>query len=106
MPAAALPCVVVGAAALCEQVPNGRSINYNCTACQPTLGKKPIKDWEKPLTLWKKQSTWISCHADRWKEHRAARWMAKGQDALKEDSLVNAGHFKADEQVCSTILFY
>ena len=59
MPAAALPCVVVGAAALCEQVPNGRSINYNCTACQPTLGKKPIKDWEKPLTLWKKQGTWI-----------------------------------------------
>jgi len=47
VPAAALPCVVVGAAALCEQVPNGRSINYNCTACQPTLGKKPIKDWEK-----------------------------------------------------------
>ena len=56
MPAAALPCVVVGAAALCEQVPNGRSINYNCTACQPTLGKKPIKDWEKPLTLWKNKA--------------------------------------------------
>ena len=81
MPAAALPCVVVGAAALCEQVPNGRSINYNCTACQPTLGKKPIKDWEKPLTLWKKQSTWISCHADGWKEHRAARWIGFAEPA-------------------------
>ena len=32
---------------------------------------------EKPLTLWKKQSTWISCHADGWKEHRAARWMKR-----------------------------
>ncbi len=41
MPAAALPCVVVGAAALCEQVPNGRNTNFKCTACQPTLGKKP-----------------------------------------------------------------
>jgi len=108
VPAAALPCVVVGAATLCEQVPNGRSINYNCTACQPTLGKKlikreqhdenlfsiilpsvklfgkakkPIKDWEKPLTLWKKQDTWISCHADGWKKHRAARWM-KGLKGL------------------------
>jgi len=78
VPAAALPCVVVGAAALCEQVPNGRSINYNCTACQPTLGKKPIKDWEKPLTLWKKQSTWTLLPCGR--VERTSRCALDGKD--------------------------
>ena len=75
MPAVALPCVVVGAAALCEQVPNGRSINYNCTACQPTLGKKfKLSEFEeKPLTLWKKLSTWISCHSDEGLKNIALR---------------------------------
>ena len=40
MTAAALPCVEVGVATLCEQVHNGRSTNFKCTACQPTLRKK------------------------------------------------------------------
>ena len=80
MTAAALPCFEVGVATLCEQVHIGRSTNFKCTACQPTLGKKPIKDWEKPLTLWKKQSTWNSCHADGWKEHRAARLIKSPPD--------------------------
>ena len=83
MSAAALPCFEVGVATLCEQVPNGRNTTYKCTACQPALGKKlikreqhdenlfsiilpsvklfgkakkPIKDWEKPLTLWKNKA--------------------------------------------------
>ena len=39
-----------------------------------SLGKKfkLFEFEEKPLTLWKKQDTWISCHADGWKEHRTA----------------------------------
>ena len=36
----ALPCVEVGASVICEQVPNGRNTNSNCTACQPILWKK------------------------------------------------------------------
>jgi hypothetical protein len=36
----ALPCVEVGATVICEQVPNGRNTNSNCTACQPILWKK------------------------------------------------------------------
>ena len=28
----ALPCVEVGATVICEQVPNGRDTNSNCTA--------------------------------------------------------------------------
>ncbi len=40
MSAAALPCFEVGVATLCEQVPNGRSTNFKCTVCQPTLWKK------------------------------------------------------------------
>jgi len=48
-----------------------------------SLGKKfkLFEFEEKPLTLWKKQSTWISCHADGGKEHRAARWIGFAEPA-------------------------
>ena len=43
----AMPHVGDAVTSLCEQVPIGRATTSNRTACQPTLGKKPIKDWEK-----------------------------------------------------------
>ena len=48
-----------------------------------SLRKKAIKDCEKPLTLYKKQGTWITFRPSgrRFKEHRAARWIGFAEPA-------------------------
>ena len=54
----ALPCVEVGATVICEQVPNGRNTNSNCTACQPILWKKLSLQLRKNRFAMEKPSGW------------------------------------------------
>ena len=66
----ALPCVEVGVSVICEQVPNGRGTNSNCTACQPILWKKLSLQLRKNRFAMEKPSGHL-------KEHRATRWMER-----------------------------